>query len=671
MALEHVLSPLRLGPLTVRNRVATTAHMTGYAENGLVSDTLVEYLTARARGGVGLLITEAGAVHPTYRPASYRLYRDDVGPGLARLAAAVHAEGAVLIGQANHGGAASPPLPDGRPAFSASDNDGLNGAPARAMTHAEIEEIQDAFVRATRVMSDAGLDGCEVHGAHHYLVNHFLSPLYNRREDRYGGSFGNRLRFLAEILEGMRAATRPGFVLGVRLSADIGPGGIDSEAMLAIGRALQDRGLVDFVGFSLGGRTPEAFPLMTGGMERPAGYELPWNELPSRGLTLPTLVTGRYRTLEEADEAVASGTADLIGMTRAHIADPELVRKTMSGRAARVRPCIGCNECQRSIITEGSVRCAVNPSLPGAGTTTDLPHPTRRARRVTVVGGGPAGLEAARAAALAGHTVTLFEETEELGGIARRAARAMPNAPGMLDAIAWSEREVRGAGVDVRLGTRASAETVLATVPDVVVAATGSVPRQGARQTARPGATVAGADLPHVVSSRDVLALTTVPETAVVVDEIGEYEALGVAELLVEAGAHVTFVTPFASVGLPVDATGRASTALGRLRAHGRFTALPLSMVVAITTASVDIEDLLGHTVSTHDAGLVVMVTRATPSRPSWAEDLGVPVEYAGDAVLPRSYRTAVREGYLAATRIEELCGTARPARGATAEVRA
>lgn len=671
MALEHVLSPLRLGPLTVRNRVATTAHMTGYAEDGLVSDTLVEYLTARARGGVGLLITEAGAVHPTYRPASFRLHRDDVGPGLARLAEAVHAEGAVLIGQANHGGAASPPLPDGRPALSASDNDGLNGAPARAVTHAEIEEIQDAFVHAAQVMSDAGLDGCEVHGAHHYLVNHFLSPLYNRREDRYGGSFGNRLRFLAEILERTRAATRPGFVLGVRLSADIGPGGIDSEALLAIGRALRDRGLVDFVGFSLGGRTPEAFPLMTGGMDQPAGYELPWNELPSRGLTLPTLVTGRYRTLEQADEAVASGAADLIGMTRAHIADPELVRKTMSGRPARVRPCIGCNECQRSIITEGSIRCAVNPALPGAGTTTDLPHPTRRPRRVTVVGGGPAGLEAARAAALAGHTVTLFEETGELGGLARRAARAMPNAPGMLDAIAWTEREVREAGVDVRLGTRADAEAVLATAPDVVVAATGSVPRPGARQTARPGAAVPGADLPHVVSSRDVLTLTTVPGTAVVVDEIGEYEALGVAELLVEAGAHVTFVTPFASVGLPMEATGRPATALGRLRASGRFTALPLSMVVAVAPASADVEDLLGHTVSTHGADLVVMVARAAPSRPFRAGELGVPVEYVGDAVLPRSYRTAVREGYLAATRIEELCGTARPARGTTDEVRA
>ncbi|MGW1545855.1 oxidoreductase [Streptomyces sp. NPDC002346] len=666
MALEHVLSPLRLGQLTIPNRVATTAHMTGYAEHGLVSDTLVKYLSARARGGVGLLITEAGAVHPTYRPASYRLYRDDVGPGLARLASAVHAEGAVLFGQANHGGAASLPLPDGRPAYSASDNDGLNGVPARAMTHGEIAEIQDAFVHAAQVMSDAGLDGCEVHGAHHYLVNHFLSPLYNRREDEYGGSFDNRLRFAVEILERMRAGTRPGFVLGVRLSADIGPGGIDAEAMLAIGRALQDRGLVDYVGFSLGGRTPESFPLMTGAMEQPAGYELPWNELPSRGLSLPTLVTGRYRTLEQADEAVASGAADLIGMTRAHIADPELVRKTITGRVARVRPCIGCNECQRSIITEGAIRCAVNPALPGAGTTTDLPFPTRRAHRVTVVGGGPAGLEAARTAALAGHTVTLFEESDELGGMARRAARAMPNAPGMLEAVAWSEREVRGAGIDIRLGTRATAEAVLATSPDLVIAATGSVPKPGARQTARPGAVVAGADLPHVMSSRDVLELTTAPAAAVVVDEIGEYEALGVAELLVEAGVHVTFVTPFASVGLPAEATGRPSTALGRLRAHGRFSALPLSMVVATTATSVDVEDLLGHTVSTHEAGLVVMVTRATPLRPSWAAGLGVPVEYVGDAVLPRTYRTAVREGYVAATRIEELCG---PTRGATSEV--
>ncbi|CAM5722329.1 FAD-dependent oxidoreductase [Streptomyces hirsutus] len=162
--------------------------------------------------------------------------------------------------------------------------------------------------------------------------------------------------------------------------------------------------------------------------------------------------------------------------------------------------------------------------------------------------------------------MTLFEETEELGGIARRAARAMPNAPGMLDAISLVRREVRGAGVDVRLGTRASAETVLATVPDVVVAATGSVPRQGARQTARPGATVAGADLPHVVSSRDVLALTTVPRRRSWSTRSVAEGAIGVAELLVE-GAGAPGRQPVASVGLPVDATGRASTALGRLRA--------------------------------------------------------------------------------------------------------
>lgn len=656
MSFEYVLSPMQLGQLTLRNRVATTAHMTGYAENGLVSDVLIDYLAARARGGVGLIVTEAGAVHESYRPASFQLYRDDVAPGLARLAAAVHAEGAVIFGQANHGGAASPPLPEGRPAYSPSDNDGLNGAPARAMTRHEIEEIQNAFVHAARVFSDAGLDGCEVHGAHHYLINHFLSPLYNRREDEYGGSPENRLRFVAEILERMRAETGPGFALGIRLSADLGPGGLDSEGLLAVGSDLQRRGLIDYVGFSLGGRTPESFPLMTGGMEKPAGYELTWNELPSRALDLPTLVTGRFRTLAEADAAVASGAADLIGMTRAHIADPDLVRKSRSGQVLRVRPCIGCNECQRSIITQGAIRCAVNPALPGGAGTQDLPFPSSTVRRVAVVGGGPAGLEAARVAARAGHRVTLFEESSELGGVARRAASAMPNARGMLDVTEWSEGEVRGAGVDVRLGVRVAAEEVLATAPDLIIAATGSVPRSGVRQMARPGETVRGASLTHVVSSREVLDLAACPATAVVVDELGDYEALGVTELLVEGGTHVTFVTPFASVGLLIDATGRPASALGRLRASGRFTALPLSMLIAVTESAADIEDVLGHTVSTHRADLVVMVTRAEPARPAWLETIGVPVEYVGDAVLPRSYKTAVREGYIAGTRVEELC---------------
>ncbi len=662
MALEAVLSPLAIGSITVRNRVATTAHMTGYAEQGLVSDTLIDYLAARARGGVGLLITEAGAVHETYRPASFQLYRDDVGPGLARLAEAVHAEGAVIFGQANHGGAASPPLPEGRPTFSASDNDGIYGAAARAMTIAEIVEIQDAFVHAARVFSDAGIDGCEVHGAHHYLVNSFLSPLYNRRTDQYGGTLENRLRFVAEILERMRAVTRPEFVLGLRLSADLGPGGLDAEGLFEVGRALQDRGLIDYVGFSLGGRTPEAFPLMTGGMDSVAGYELAWNERASRALTIPTLVTGRYRTLEEADAAISSGATDMVGMMRAHIADPDLVRKTVEGTPERVRPCIGCNECTRAIITQGAIRCAVNPALPRGGGTQDLPMITRRPRRVSVVGGGPAGMEAARVAALAGHQVTLLESLDRLGGLTRAYTHVITNADGHVDILDWSERELALLDVTVRLSTSASREVVLATEPELVIVATGSTGKTGARQTPRPGAVVPGADLAHVVPSRSVLDLESFPAAAVVFDEMGEYEAIGVAEYLVAHGTAVTFVTPFPAVGMPMETTGRPSMALSRMKPTGLFQARALSMVSAIAAGSAAIEDVLGHTHETVPADLVVMVVRPEPHRPDWTDDLGVPVEIVGDALLPRTYKTAVREGYVAGVDVEQILDRQRPA---------
>jgi 2,4-dienoyl-CoA reductase-like NADH-dependent reductase (Old Yellow Enzyme family) len=655
---EHVaaaMRPLGFGHTTLRNRVAVTAHITGFATGGRVSQELIDYHTGRARGGVGLIVTETGSVHPSYRPQGIQYFQPDMRDGLSRLTDAVHEQGARIVGQINHGGAQAPPLYDSRPQWSASDNDGQNGGTARAMTVAEIREVTDAFVAAAVLLARSGYDGCEVHCAHSYLLNHFLSPLYNRRDDEYGGDFERRLRFLREVLEGIRSAVDTPFVVGIRLGAEIGPGGLGSPELTAIGKRVRELGLIDYASFSLGGRTPESLPLMTGTMDRPAGYELAWNEQPSRALDIPTLVTGRFRTLAEVGKAVLSGAADLVGMTRAHIADPQIVRKTTTVGAGHVRPCISCNECQAALLTAGRIRCAVNASLPGGLGTDDPPAAGAVAglpagRRLLVAGGGPAGMEAARVAALRGYDVVLAEASQLLGGVARTAALRMPNAPGMAEMTDWQEAELRRRGVEIRTGQRVDVDFARAAGADLVLVATGSAPRLDGSQSARPGQIPDGLPRAGVISSLEALRLTRemAGASAVVVDDIGDYEAIGVTEYLLELGLEVTVVTPFYGLASPIDATYRTVSAAGRLVATGRFTIYPTAMLTAVGSGTAEIIHLMSHREYTLPADTIVLITRNRPVNALVGElaAAGIPACAVGDALAPRNFRAAIADGY-------------------------
>jgi 2,4-dienoyl-CoA reductase-like NADH-dependent reductase (Old Yellow Enzyme family) len=665
---EHVaaaLQPLAFGHTTLRNRVAVTAHITGFATGGRVTQELIDYHTGRARGGVGLIVTETGSVHPSYRPQGIQYFQPDIGDGLARLTDAVHEHGARIVGQLNHGGAQAPGSYDSSPQWSASDNDGQFGGTARAMTVAEIHEVTDAYVTAAVLLARSGYDGCEVHCAHSYLLNHFLSPLYNRRDDEYGGDFERRLRFLRDVLEAIHSAVGTPFVVGIRLGAEIGPGGLGSQQLTDIGQRISELGLIDYASFSLGGRTPESFPLMTGTMERPAGYELAWNEQPSRALTIPTLVTGRFRTLAEVGKVIQAGTADLVGMTRAHIADPQLVRKTSTAGAGHVRPCIGCNECQAALLTAGRIRCAVNASLPGGLGTGDAPAAgapdgfSPAGRRLLVAGGGPAGLETARVAALRGYDVVLAEAAPTLGGVARTAALRMPNAPGMAEMTDWLEAELRRRQVEIRTGQRVDAAFAREVGAEFVVVATGSAPRLDGSQSARPGQLPTGLPRAGVVSSLPALELSreSAGTTAVVVDDIGDYEAIGVTEYLLDLGLEVAVVTPFSSLASPIDATYRPLPAAGRLTATGRYRLFPSAMLTAAGAGTAEVTHLLSGRSYTVPADTIVLVTRNRPVNGLVAElaAAGIGACAVGDALAPRNFRAAIADGY----RWEALAGQA------------
>ena len=392
--LQLVYEPIMLGDVEVPNRIVRTAHFTKMSTTGALNDDLVEYHAARAKGGVGLSILEATAVHPssilgatTFAPDAVEWYR--------RLVRAVEPHGMKVFVQLWHGGHHYGV--GGLPTRSASDTPSpVNAAPPVALSVDDIAEITSAFATGAARAIEGGLHGIELHGGHSYLFSQFLSPLTNHRDDDYGGPLENRMRFLVEALRAVRAAIGDGPPVGVRLSAGQVPGDLSEEEVAAVARRLTDLRLIDFLDASIG--TYYATHWTIGAMDRPTGYQLPSSgRITAAVPEVPRIVAGRFRSLGDAEAVLRSGQADLVSMVRAHIADPDIVRKTRAGRADEVRPCIGCNQgcLGRTAGVDLRLGCVVNPAMGReASLSEDLIGRTARPRRIVVVGGGPAGLEA-------------------------------------------------------------------------------------------------------------------------------------------------------------------------------------------------------------------------------------------------------------------------------------
>jgi 2,4-dienoyl-CoA reductase-like NADH-dependent reductase (Old Yellow Enzyme family) len=651
MALTHVLTPIRIGGCTIPNRVVRTAHATRIG-GGVMSDDLIAYHERRARGGVGLTIIEILGVHPTSL-APLNMIDPTLDEGYGKLMRAVQPQGMKVFQQLWHAGHNGHTL-DGSPPWGPSTIANPLGADVPVpMTKGMIDEIIAAYAAAAARCEKAGLDGAEVHGAHGYLIQQFLSPNLNKREDEYGGSFENRMRFMLEVMRACRAAVSKDFALGIRLAADGSAGGVGPQENARAAQMLEAEGLIDFVNVSLG--SYHAFPKMIGGMHEPAGYELPEAVPVTSAVNVPTIVTGRFRTLEEADQTIRAGDADLVGMTRAHIADPDIVKKTREGRVQEVRPCIACNQgCVGGLFDVGRLGCAVNVETGqerlldqdqiGLSTT----HGT-----VVVVGGGVGGMEAARVAALRGHKVVLFEAAPRLGGGLLLAGR-LPTRHGITDIVIWLEQEIYRLGVDVRLSTYAEAGDILAEQPDAVLIATGSVPRMDGVQNSNPGEPIAGHHLPHVLSSHDVLAANRRWEglRVTVLDDTGHYEALGIAEHLVTDGAHVTFVTPFKQLGFKVENALMVEPVLERIgAASGSMEILLRHRILVVREGEADLAPTYAGRTHTVIADAVVLVTPNRPLNDLQATLVGqlVLVKAIGDALSPRNLQTAIREGHIVA----------------------
>jgi 2,4-dienoyl-CoA reductase-like NADH-dependent reductase (Old Yellow Enzyme family)/thioredoxin reductase len=632
-----LFSPIRVGPVVVPNRIVRSGAGTGLASAGATPE-FVEYHAARARGGVGLLVTADTRIHPSTGGA-IELWRGRPEAGLRSLADAIHAAGSVVFQMLSHHGAAAT---TGQQPWSASAvPDPSTGAVPVPMSTGMIDDIVAAFAGAARSCSQAGMDGIEIHAGHGFLISQFLSPLTNQRTDDYGGSLENRSRLLVRILRAVRSAVRPAVAVGVRVSAsECLSGGMETGETRQLAAALEEARLVDFIDVSLGHL--QSYPSIIGAMHEPEGYQLETAREVTSACRLPTIVAGRVTSLRLAEEVVASGTAGLVSMLRATIADPELVRKSVSGRLAEVRPCIACNECFRAVTVERRIACAVNPqAIP--------PYPAAPGaarHRVVVVGGGPAGCEAAHVAASTGHEVVLIEASAALGGALRDAAAA-PHRGAFATLADWYATELARLGVDVRSSTSADAALVLRMRPDRVIIATGARAVRDGVQRERPEHRPPGVHLPHVCTPADVhRGVGQDAAQAVVLDDLGSYEAVGVAEQLASQGTGVVIVTRFGGPAESLDVTLEREPARRRLeRAGVRW--LGGFALDAVDADGVELVALDGSRRVRVRSDLAVLVTGYEPVR-DLADELeraGVTVAVAGDAAAPGRLRDATRSG--------------------------
>ncbi len=645
----HVNQPIRVGPVTLRNRITRTAHGTGFAVDGQPNERLIRYHEARARGGVGSLFLETCGVHPS-SPGPLWTFEDRIVESMAPLAERVRALDTHVFAQLWHGGA-QVPSPTGGPSYAASPlPDTIAGRFTLEMSKTMIDEVAAGFGAAARRMQQAGLSGVELHCAHTYLICSFLSPLTNQRTDEYGGSLENRTRFAREALTAVREACGRDFVVGVRINgSEAVEGGIEPDEAVRIRAALEDSGLIDFANVSLGGYFN--FAKMIGAMHEPAGYEMVTSAPVTRGAKVPTIITGRITTLAQAERIVAEGGADIVSMVRALLADPELVAKSLAGREAEVRPCIGCNEgCvgRRFAVgaAVGQTGCTVNPEA-GFEYRGEGLQPAASPGSVIVVGAGPSGLEAALTAARRGHRVTLYDAAEEPGGLVRYS-RAAPHRDDIGLICDWLWDQVRQAGVHTELGVRVDGATVRAAAPDAVIVATGSLPRRDGVQRMRPALRIGELSPARVVTPVEVLGgEVTAPARAVVFDDLGNYQAVGSAERLLEQGSEVVFATSYPEFCPDLFRSFQRDAILERLRGLPGFSLRTRATVECVGDGTVTLGDLDSVTREVVEAGLLVLVTGFTPQTELMSElqSLGIEAHLAGDAIAPLLMPHAIATG--------------------------
>jgi 2,4-dienoyl-CoA reductase-like NADH-dependent reductase (Old Yellow Enzyme family) len=641
----HLFSPVKVGARTLRNRIALTATLTNYGLGHRVTERWIDFLAERAKGGCGLIVTEVIAVDPAALAhgaivAGYAAENED---GFKRAAAAVEGEGACLVGQLWHPGRQQLWAPVRSPKGISHQPDAYSWTVPHVMTTDELRALVDDYVAVARRLARCGFGGVELHGAHGYLITQILSPWSNTRTDAYGGSLDNRVRFVAEAASAIRAACGTDFVIGLKMPGDEGvAGGIDPTEAARITAALVKHGTLDYFAYSQGNFT-NSLENHVPDMHFRRGHFLAVHKKirPAAGGT-PVMALGRIAMPAEAEAALADGAGDLVGMTRALIADADWPNKARAGRVDEIRPSSYDNFAWGEIHLGKPLAEIHNPQLGRKGEAGWRRPRAVGTKRVVVVGAGPAGLQAARVAAQRGHAVTLLSASHRLGGKLRWEAE-LPGRGDYHDVLAWMERQLREAGATIELGTRATVDGVLALKPDTVILATGS--------SVRPPLDVAGGS-----SVRDWDGYRRGDQldgTAVLFDMDHGAATYAVADALAARCRKLVLITPRTQIARNVN----YCSAIG---IHRRLYQADADIVVAAEPVALRDGVLTWRNVftgRTREIANVGLFLFATPriADDALAEPLrraGVETRLVGDCLAPRDLLCAIHEGEAAALEI-------------------
>ncbi len=685
MMLEHLFSPIAINGMTLNNRAVMPPMGTGYGNaDATVGERLIRYLARRARGGTGLIITEVCAVDPRGKgfPTEIGVWSDEFIPGLASLTRAIHGEGGKIALQLHHAGRETfPAAAGGMPEAPSPIPSVVLGQPCQEMSRERIAEMVEAFARAAGRAKQAGFDAVEIHGAHGYLLNQFLSPFSNQRSDEFGGSEENRSRFVLEIVAAVRKAVGPAFPVIIRVSTDeMIRGGYGLGFMQGLAPQLVAAG-VDAIHASVGVySTPGNLSIAS--LDTEAGFNLFRARAIKEAVSVPVIGVGRINDPRLADRAIAAGDADLISFGRQHLTDPDFVRKARAGRFEEIRWCVACNQgcIERLSFEMKSATCTFNPAC--GREYRGAPDPVEGVKRLWVIGAGPAGLSAALAAAGRGYEVELFEREPLPGGQLRSASqpphkqpyldwvgwalrqmeqypvkahfdqavtvgmlqgkrpdavvlrdRRPPQKKGYLEWEDWSVRTMEKRWVQVHFDREVTAAMLSELKPDAVILAAGSSP-------VTP--TISGIDGPGVVDARDLLVGKVEPAAPAVVLGAG-YVGIETADFLIARGIGVVLVEM-----LPAPPVGK-HTAHGYWL-HRRLKAAGAEIILGATVTRVE-EDAVVYRQQGEEkripVGLVVtaMGARAENALEGALKELAIPYRIVGDAQSPRRLLEAIHEG--------------------------